>query len=46
MTLLGVEGARAEAEKRAQAAIAALGPYAVRSPELSGLPLFLLGREA
>lgn len=46
VTLMGVEGARAEAEKRARAAIAALGPHAVRSPELSGLPLFLLDREA
>jgi farnesyl diphosphate synthase len=46
VTLLGVAGARAEAERRAEAAIAALGPYAVRSPELSGLPLFLLDREA
>ncbi|HEX4371269.1 MAG TPA: farnesyl diphosphate synthase [Rhizomicrobium sp.] len=46
VTLLGVEGARAEAEKRAKAAIAALGPHAARSPELSGLPLFLLDREA
>jgi farnesyl diphosphate synthase len=46
VTLLGVEGARAEAEKRAKAAIAALEPHAARSPELSGLPLFLLDREA
>ena len=46
VTLLGVEGARAEAARRAEAAIAALGPYAARSPELSGLPLFLLDREA
>ncbi len=46
VTLLGVDGARAEAHRRAQAAIAALGPYAARSPELSGLPLFLLDREA
>jgi len=46
VTLLGVEGARAEAEKRARAAISALGPYASKSPELSGLPLFLLDREA
>jgi farnesyl diphosphate synthase len=45
VTLLGVEGARIEAKKRAEAAIAALGPYAARSPELSGLPLFLLSRE-
>src|ERR1700710_3002264 len=46
VTLLGVDGARAEARKRAQAAIAALGPYADRSPELSRLPLFLLDRES
>ena len=46
VTLLGVDGARAEAHRRAQAAIAALGPYAARSPELSGLPLFLLDRES
>lgn len=46
VTLLGVEGARAEAGKRAKAAIAALGSHAARSPELSGLPLFLLDREA
>ena len=46
VTLLGVEGARAEAEKRARAAIEALGPHAARSPELSGLPLFLLDRES
>jgi farnesyl diphosphate synthase len=46
VTLLGVEGARAEARRRADAAIAALGPYASRSPALSGLPLFLLDREA
>ena len=43
VTLLGVEGARAEAEKRARAAIAALGPHAARSPELSGLPLVPAG---
>ena len=46
VTLLGVGGARAEAEKRAEAAVAALGPHAARSPELSGLPPFLLDREA
>ena len=46
VTLLGVAGARAEAERRAHAAIAALGPYAARAPELSGLPFFLLDREA
>jgi farnesyl diphosphate synthase len=46
VTLLGVDGARAEAERRAHAAVAALGPHAARSPELSGLPLFLLDRES
>jgi farnesyl diphosphate synthase len=46
VTLLGVDGARAEAEKRAHAAIAALGAYAEEAPELSGLPFFLLDREA
>ncbi len=46
VTLLGLDGARAEAHRRAEAAVAALGPYAARSPELSGLPLFLLDREA
>jgi farnesyl diphosphate synthase len=46
VTLLGMEGARAEAERRAGAAIAALGSYAARSPELSGLPLFLLDRQS
>ncbi len=45
VTLLGVGGARAEAARRAEAAIAALGPHASRSPELSGLPFFLLDRE-
>ena len=30
----------------ARAAIDALGPYARKSPELSGLPLFLLDRES
>ncbi|MEP6830631.1 MAG: polyprenyl synthetase family protein [Rhizomicrobium sp.] len=46
VTLLGVDGARAEAERRARSAIDALGEHAKRSPELSGLPLFLLNRES
>ena len=46
VTLLGLEGARAEAEKRARRAVDALGPYAARSPELSALPFFLLNRDA
>jgi len=45
VTLLGVEGARAEAEKRARRAVEALGPHAVRAPELSALPFFLLDRD-
>jgi farnesyl diphosphate synthase len=46
VTLLGVEGARAEARRRAGLAVKALGPHAVRSPELSSLPFFLLDRDA
>ena len=46
VTLLGLEGARAEAEKRAHRAVEALGPYAARAPELSALPFFLLNRDA
>ena len=45
VTLLGVEGARAEAEKRARRAVEALGPYAARAPELCALPFFLLDRD-
>jgi farnesyl diphosphate synthase len=45
VTLLGVAGARAEAEKRARRAVDALGPYAARAPELSALPFFLLDRD-
>jgi farnesyl diphosphate synthase len=46
VTLLGVEGARAEAEKRARRAIESLGPYAAKAPELSALPFFLLNRDS
>ncbi len=46
VTLLGVDGARAEAVRRANAAIAALGPHAAHSPELRNLPLFLLDRDS
>ena len=46
VTLLGVEGARAEAEKRARRAVEALGPYAAKAPELSALPFFLLDRDS
>ena len=43
VTLLGLDGARAEAEKRARRAVEALGPYAAKAPELSALPFFLSG---
>ena len=43
VTLLGVEGARAEAEKRARRAVAALGPHAARSPELSAPAVLFAG---
>lgn len=46
VTLMGVEGARAEAERRARKAVDSLGPYAARAPELSALPFFLLDRDA
>ncbi len=46
VTLLGVDGARAEAQKRARRAVEALGPHAARAPELSALPFFLLDRDA
>jgi farnesyl diphosphate synthase len=46
VTLLGVEGARAEALARAARAVEALGPHAARAPELSALPFFLLDRDA
>jgi farnesyl diphosphate synthase len=46
VTLLGIDGARAEAEARARRAVEALGPHAARAPELAQLPRFLIGREA
>jgi farnesyl diphosphate synthase len=46
VTLLGIEGARAEAERRARRAVEALGSYAARAPELSALPFFLLNRDS
>ena len=46
VSLLGVEGARAEARMRAERAIAALAPYGGRAPELCALPLFLLDRDS
>jgi farnesyl diphosphate synthase len=46
VSLLGVDGARAEAEKLARRAIATLNPYHNTVPELTELPLFLLDRES
>ena len=46
VTLLGIAGARAEAEKRAQKAVDALGPHAARAPSLVALPFYLLDRDA
>ena len=46
VSLLGVDGARAEAEKLARRAAATLAPYGNRAPELCALPLFLLDRDS
>jgi farnesyl diphosphate synthase len=46
VSLLGVEGARAEAGKLARRAAATLAPYGNAAPELAELPLFLLDRES
>jgi farnesyl diphosphate synthase len=46
VTLLGIEGARAEAEARARKAVAALGPHAASAPQLVALPYYLLDRDA
>lgn len=44
VSLLGVERARAEAERLAQAAAAALSPYGAAANDLRALPFFLLDR--
>jgi farnesyl diphosphate synthase len=46
VSILGVDGARAEAEKLARRAVASLAPYGNSAPELCELPLFLLDRES
>jgi farnesyl diphosphate synthase len=46
VTLMGIDGARAEAEKRAQKAVDALGPHAARAPSLVALPFYLLDRDS
>jgi farnesyl diphosphate synthase len=45
VSIYGVAGARAEAEKIARRAVAALAPYGDEADELRALPLFLLDRE-
>jgi farnesyl diphosphate synthase len=46
VAIMGVDGARAEAEKLARRASATLAPYGNAAPELCELPLFLLDRES
>ena len=46
VSLLGVDGARAEAEKLARRAAATLSPYGNAAPDLVELPLYLLDRES
>jgi farnesyl diphosphate synthase len=46
VSIYGVEGARAEAEKIARRAIATLAGYGEKAAALGALPLYLLGREA
>jgi len=46
VSLHGVAGARSEAEKIANRAVAALSPYGSEANELRALPPFLLGRES
>jgi farnesyl diphosphate synthase len=46
VTLMGIEGARTEARRRAQAAVDALGAHAARAPSLVALPFYLLDRDS
>lgn len=46
VSIHGIEGARAEAEKLAHRAIATLAPYGENAAELCALPFFLLDRES
>src|SRR5665213_1428597 len=46
VSLLGIDGARAEAQNRAHKAVAALGPHAAQAPNLVALPYHLLDRES
>ena len=44
--IMGLDGARAEAEKLARRAAATLAPYGNAAPELVALPIYLLDRES
>ena len=46
VSIMGIDGVRAEAEKLARRAAATLAPYGNAAPELCELPLFLLDRES
>jgi farnesyl diphosphate synthase len=46
VSLMGVDGARAEAEKIARRAVATLAPYGNSAPELCALPIYLLDRDS
>ncbi len=46
VSLMGIDGARAEATRLARRAVATLAPYGNSAPELCELPLFLLDRES
>jgi len=46
VAILGIDGARSEAEKLARRAAATLAPYGNAAPELGALPLYLLNRDS
>ena len=46
VSLMGIDGARAEAGRLARRARETLAPYGNAAPELVELPLFLLDRES
>jgi farnesyl diphosphate synthase len=46
VSLMGVDGARAEAEKIARRAVDTLAPYGNGAPELCALPIYLLDRDS
>jgi len=46
VAILGIDGARSEAEKLARRAAATLAPYGNAAPELCALPLYLLNRDS